>query len=83
MKKIILLAVLFVGCKQYKPPVIIMKGDTELEFLFEHDGCKMYKFYDGGRSVYWSDCSGKTQSDYSTHNGKITTTHHEETITTN
>lgn len=32
------------------------------EFLFEQDGCKMYRFTDEiGRVVYWSNCKGKTE----------------------
>lgn len=58
------------------------KGEFVVELLFEKEGCKMYRFYDGGRYVYWSDCRGKTQSDYTTHSGKTTVTHNEESITT-
>ena len=45
-------------------------GDFEIEFLFEKDGCKVYRFYDGGRYVYWSNCSGRIQSDYYQSTGK-------------
>lgn len=58
------------------------KGDFKLELLFEKDGCKVYRFYDGGRSVYWADCRGNIHSDYTTNSGKNTVTHHAETITT-
>jgi hypothetical protein len=38
-------------------------GDFNVELLFEKDGCKVYRFEDGSRYIYWSDCSGKMQSD--------------------
>jgi hypothetical protein len=27
-----------------------------VDFLFEHDGCKLYRFNDNGHSVYYSKC---------------------------
>lgn len=41
----------------------------KLELLFEKEGCKVYRFYDGMYYVYWSDCSGRTE--YSHKSGKI------------
>jgi hypothetical protein len=29
----------------------------EVEYLFEHDGCKVYCFYDRGHYVYFSNCN--------------------------
>lgn len=61
----------------------VQNGNFKVELLFEQNGCKMYRFHDGGsRVVYWADCSGKVNSDYTTSTGKSTITHHEETITT-
>jgi hypothetical protein len=60
----------------------VQNGNFTVEFLFEQNGCKMYRFFDGGRYIYWSDCKGKVQRDYTTQSGKASTTHHEETITT-
>lgn len=69
------------GCvKEAKESV--QNGNFKVELLFEQNGCKMYRFRDGGRRIYWSDCSGKIQSDYTTRSGKHSTTHYEETITT-
>ena len=45
-----------------------------IELLFEKDGCKIYRFQDGGRNIYWTNCTGKIQYD-ETHlhsNGKTT-----------
>lgn len=35
-------------------------GEFKVEFLFEHDGCKMYRFYDGGKFIYYSNCKYKS-----------------------
>jgi len=33
-----------------------------VDFLFEHDGCKVYRFHDQGRFVYFTNCNGETIS---------------------
>lgn len=83
MKKlcVILIAILLSSCVRDAQEVVA-NGNFEVEYLFEQNGCKMYRFKDGGRYIYWSDCQGKTTSDYSTSNGKTSTTHHQEVITT-
>lgn len=35
--------------------------------LFEHEGCSMYRFKDAGTYVYYSNCTGSTQSRYGKH----------------
>lgn len=35
-----------------------------LDLLFEHEGCKVYRFKDGERFVYWTDCRGKLETAY-------------------
>lgn len=42
----------------------------KLELLFEHDGCKVYRFLDGTRYVYWSDCRGNMQTSHYQSSGK-------------
>lgn len=81
--KLLLVAVLFsfTSCKEDAQSTV-KTGNFELEFLFEQNGCKMYRFKDGGRYIYWSDCQGKTQSDYTTNTGKSRVTHHSESVTT-
>lgn len=61
----------------------VQDGDFKIEFLFEHDGCKVYRFKDGGRYIYWSDCSGRMSSDYTQSNGKSTRTVRMESFTNN
>jgi hypothetical protein len=29
-----------------------------VDYLFEHDGCKVYRFYDRGNYVYFTNCQG-------------------------
>ena len=31
-----------------------------VEYLFEHEGCKVYRFYDYGRYIYYTNCNGQT-----------------------
>lgn len=30
----------------------------DVDYLFEHDGCKVYRFYDIGNYVYFTNCGG-------------------------
>ena len=30
----------------------------KVEYLFEHDGCKVYRFMDRGNSIYFTNCRG-------------------------
>ena len=50
----------------------------EVEYLFEKDGVKMYRFEDGGRYHYFTS-RGETISTQQNSSGK-TTTYHEENI---
>jgi len=31
----------------------------DVAYLFEHDGCKVYRFYDRGNYVYFTNCNGE------------------------
>jgi hypothetical protein len=33
-----------------------------VEYLFEHDGCKVYCFYDRGHYVYFTNCNNVVTS---------------------
>lgn len=52
------------GCKEKGTP--IKTTDSENKFnvvkLFEIDGVSVYRFYDGGNSVYFTNSNGKVQS---------------------
>lgn len=54
-------------------------SDVTLEFLFEHDGVKVYRFRDGHTTVYYTDVRGKT---YSKSGGKFPDIHDVETVET-
>ena len=58
------------------------QGNFQVELLFEMDSCRMYRFRDGGRYIYWSNCQGKTERSYTRRSGKGSSTHYEETLTT-
>lgn len=84
MKKIIVLLVIaavFAGCHG-NPQEVTKNGDFKVEFLFEHDGCKMYRFNDGGQYVYWSNCKGTVEEEVTYNSNKQTYTYKVQSITT-
>ena len=74
---------LIAGCRhEAQESIPLNNSEIKLELLFEHDGCKIYRFIDGN-AVYWTDCSGQVKSEYRTRSGKNTTIHHDRySITT-
>lgn len=81
MRKLLLLMFISfcaISCKE-DPKSTSQDGNFVIEFLFEKDGCKMYRFKDGTRYIYWTNCEGKINYDYST-GGKSKYTNHGETI---
>ncbi len=34
--------------------------DYMISYHFEHDGCKVYRFFDLGNAVYFTSCNGET-----------------------
>ncbi|TNF45427.1 MAG: DUF4884 domain-containing protein [Bacteroidetes bacterium] len=72
MKTITLLAFIFVSvlilqsCSSIKMPVSSHIPENNqnyvVDFLFEHDGCKVYRFYDRGNYVYFTNCCGEVNS---------------------
>lgn len=64
---------LFSGCYVRPPnPKPIYKQTTEnnkdykVEYLFEHKGCKVYRFQDMGSWVYFTNCTGEAMKTDST-----------------
>ena len=65
MKAILLLAIAFYasGCTISEP---LKRTESEnnktytVDYLFEHEGCKVYRFYDHGNYVYFTNCKGET-----------------------
>lgn len=50
------------SCFTFSYPVSTDKPDNnrtyQVDYLFEHDGCKVYRFYDMGNYVYFTNCQG-------------------------
>lgn len=80
---VILIAYMLLGCAKGKPQEVTQNGDFKVEFLFEQDGCKMYRFKDGKRYIYWVNQTGKVNSDFTQHSGKSSQEVYVESITTN
>lgn len=85
-----LCAVALTGCEKQtvKTPTSVNQNtskDYEVTLLFEVDGIKVYRFYDG-RAVYFTNANGKTSYDYTTTrrvgNHTQSTTHHVESANT-
>lgn len=82
---ILSLAVLLAGCG--KEPERVERSTNpaiQVETLFRHDGCTMYRFEDGGRKHYFSRC-GAVAETIGTHSelcGKRCTRQIDENITT-
>ena len=80
MKKLILIALIFAGCGQESQPQKEVETTNEtyqVELLFEVDGCKVYRFLDGGYYRYFTTCKGAVSWSTTEPSGKTTkTTHH-------
>lgn len=67
MKKLILVlfaTTMIVGCKNNGTPVKTTDSENNFKVvkLFEIDGISVYRFNDGGKSVYFTNSNGKVQS---------------------
>ena len=65
MKKYLLpfLAIFSCSCFSGKPIVTEEPKNNvtyTVDYLFEHDGCKVYRFYDRGEYIYFTNCNGET-----------------------
>lgn len=82
MKKLILLAALILaGCDKDPESVQMAGSDFKVGRLFTVDGCTVYRFYDGGRNVYFTNCPGQANSSYSRSNGKHQSTYYDNVMT--
>ena len=77
---ILSIAVSFYGCKGASKETF-QNGDFKIELLFEKDGCRVYRFKDRGRYIYWANCQGRMQSDVHHSTGKSSYTKHMESFT--
>lgn len=63
MKKLLFIPVmLLASCyNNGKESVTTNNPDYDVELLFEADGCRVYRFMDGGNYRYFTNCSGNIQ----------------------
>lgn len=55
--------------------------DYDVQFLFECNGVKVYRFIDCGHKVYFTNANGMTKYQYSTRSGRFNhTTHRVQSI---
>lgn len=50
-----------ISCYTERPVAKQVPGNNDtykVDYLFEHDGCKVYRFRDMGNYVYFTNCSG-------------------------
>ncbi len=80
MKKIILLfsiSIFLFSCEKEQQAVEqTSNAAVNVDLLFEKDGCKVYRFYDNGYAIYFTDCRGRVEYKYTTSTGKSSQTHH-------
>jgi hypothetical protein len=67
---VIVIGLMFVGCYKEPQSSESVGNGFRVEYLFEKDGIKVYRFYDGGRSHYFTS---KGESISTQSNGKTTT----------
>ena len=72
-------AFMLAGCKK-APQSEALSSNPEIRvgLLFEHEGVRVYRFYDEGRAIYYTDARGKTEWHRS--NGKVATHHEVNTV---
>lgn len=62
---LLVVGTLFVSCEAGRPISTTPPQNNKtyrVEYLFEHDGCKVYRFYDRGNYVYFTNCRGEATS---------------------
>ncbi len=57
---ILLLACFLAGCGNEPEQVDVAGNGYSVERLFTQDGCTVYRFRDGGRYRYFTNCRGST-----------------------
>ena len=67
---ILLLSALF-GCTKAPESVNQVNSEFRVETLFTHEGCTVYRFYDGGEERYYTNCQGQTIVEQSYQCGKM------------
>ncbi len=57
-----ILAIFLLASCYEKPKSTLVTDNSKIqvELLFEHDGVKVYRFFDSGRPIYYTDARGAT-----------------------
>ena len=64
------------SCKKEAQEVVsTTNSEIRVDFLFEVDGIKVYRFNDNGYFVYFTNRTGNTEYSYTTHNRNVAHTH--------
>ena len=62
-------------CGEPRPVHAANKGENyDVRLLFEVDGVKVYRFYDGSGYVYFTNTNGITRTERTVRTGKVTQT---------
>ncbi|MDR3057009.1 MAG: DUF4884 domain-containing protein [Prevotella sp.] len=62
---ILLVGFIFFSCSSGRPIAKVPSDNNttyKVDYLFEHEGCKVYRFYDNGHYVYFTNCNGESIS---------------------
>ena len=57
---IILAVALLAGCSKPAETSTAVGTEFVVDKLFTHEGCTVYRFYDGGGTRYYTNCQGST-----------------------
>lgn len=59
-------AIFLISCGILRQPVTttvpVNNKSYRVDYLFEHEGCKVYRFQDMGHYVYFTNCTGDVTS---------------------
>lgn len=58
----VLLVVTLASCAEPQSTERTSNSDYDLRLLFEHDGCRVYRFYDSWHYRYFTDCRGSVST---------------------
>lgn len=62
---LIVISIYLTSCIAQRPIQKAKPGNNltyDVEYLFEYEGCKVYRFYDMGNYVYFTNCNGDVTS---------------------
>lgn len=57
---VILALTVLAGCVKQAETSTSVGSEFVVDKLFTHEGCTVYRFYDGGNARYYTNCQGST-----------------------